>query len=414
MNSSIFKKIVGSREIKNGSLLGFGHVLTLLLGLGSTIVWTRWMPIEMYGQFKVVIGVISFAGAFCSLGIGQIALMSASKGADGNLGPLIRKKFLANWFGSSVIMCVAAYYFFLREDSIELAYGLALAALIFPLYNIADLWPGWFNGKSRFLWLASGRSLNGGLLFFAVVVLALFDVSSIWLVISMIMLSISLLNIWLLNKALTLRQNSDYDSSLLKFGRHASIALMFSSILALDVVFLENFHTLEVVAVYSVSLVLPGLLKAVFGIVGQVAAPKIYSTDSPVELWKYFKKKFIWLTLGFTLLGTLGFLTIPFIVPLLFSEEYMVAGIYAKWLWLVICCSGSFSYLGLALLATKRPKYTYIPNVGAPAVTVLLWIALIEYGAAGMICARCVQAILLSMYYVIAFSNLLDAFRARS
>lgn len=371
------------------------------------------MPVEMYGQFKVIIGVISFSGAFCSLGIGQIALMSAARGVDGNLGPLIRKKFVTNWFGSFLIMCVAAYYFFLRKDSIELAYGLALAALIFPVYNIADLWPGWFNGKSRFFWLASARSINSALLLVVVTVIAVLDINSIWLAISMIMLSGSLINIWLINKALSLRSNSNHDSSLLRFGRHASIALMFSSVLALDVVFLENFHTLEVVAVYSVSLVLPSLLKAIFGLLGQVAAPRIYSTDSAAELWEYFKKKFIWLTLSFILLGVLGFLTIPFVVPLLFSEEYMVAGSYAKWLWLVICCSGSFSYLGSALLATKKPKYTYIPNMGAPAITVLLWITLIDYGAAGMIVARCVQAILLSVYYGFAFSNLLNGPHSR-
>ncbi len=392
-------------------MLGISHALTLLLGLASTVAWTRWMPVEMFGQFKVVMGVVSFAGAFCLVGVGQVALMSASSHADGNLVPLIRAKLLANLGGATLILCGAAYYFWMREDSVALASGLVAAALLFPFYNNNDVWAGWLNGKGKFASLAAGRLLASGLALCAVLLMVLFHVGSVWLAIAILLALLSVQNAHMLSKALRLRANKDCDHQLMRFGRHATVALMFTSILALDVVFLEYFHAVEEVALYAVALVLPGLLKTVFGIIGQVVAPKIYATDSPRELWPSYRSKFYWLTLGFVVLGVAGFYLIPVLLPLLFSEQYAAAGNYARWLWLVISCTGSFAYLGSALLATRQPQYVYMPNVGAPVIVIFLWIVCVDYGAAGMVFARCMQATLLTLYYWIAFSRYLGGLR---
>jgi len=403
LNSSILKRIVGSRDVKNGSLLGFAHALTLLLGLSTTIVWTRWMPIEIYGQFKVVMGVISFAGAFCLLGIGQAALMSASSQADGNLLGLIRKKFQGNLVGVSLLLIGAGYYYWMRQDTVSLAVGLVAAAFLFPFYNTGDVWAGWLNGKGQFIRLAIGRLLASTLAFFAVLIVILFYVRTVWLAIAILLVMLSLQNVFMLGRALRLRANEHSDKEIIRFGWHAHFAFGFTSILALDVLFLEYVHSVEEVALYAVALVLPGLLKTIFGIIGQVVAPKIYATDSPRELWAIFKSKFYWLTFVFVILGVAGFLAIPIVTPLLFTERYVASADYAKWLWLTISCVGSFTYLGSALLATRREIYLYIPNVGHPVVLMILYFSLVDFGASGMVFAKCISTLLLAGYYGAAF-----------
>ncbi len=403
MRLSIFKRITGTRALKDASVLGFAHALTLLLGLATTVVWTRWMPVEVYGQFKVVMGIISFAGAFCLIGIGQVALMSASSQADGNLVPLIRAKLLGNLGGATLILCGAAYYYWLREDSVALAAGLVAAALLFPLYNITDPWAGWLNGKGQFASLAAGRLLASGLALCAVFLMVLFHVGSVWLAVAILLALLSVQNAFMLRKALRFREKKDRDNELMQFGRHATVALMFTSILALDVFFLEYFHTVEEVAMYAVALVLPGLLKTFFGIIGQVIAPKIYATASPRELWPSLKNRFYWLTLVFVLLGIVGFFLIPELIPLLFSEQYSAAGDYSKWLWLVTSCAGSSTYFGSALLATRRAIYVYVPNVGHPIILMLLYFVFVDFGAGGMVYAKCVSTLLLGGYYWMAF-----------
>lgn len=361
------------------------------------------MPAETFGQFKVVLGVVSFAGTFCLLGIGQVALMSASSKADGNLARLIRAKLLANIGGALLILGVAAYYSWSRADSGALIGGLLSAAIIFPLYNSSDVWMSWFNGKGHFASLAAGRLITSALALCAVVLMVLLHIGEVWLAVFIFLALLSVQNLFMLSKALRLRGNAEHNEDLMRFGRHATLALMFTSLLALDVVLLEHFHKAEAVALYVVALVFPEQVKTLFSIIGQLIAPKMYATDSPAELWPSFRSKFLWLTLGFTALGLIGFVLIPLLVPLLFSAKYAAGAEYGKWLWLAISCTGSFGYLGSALIATRRPMYIYTPYVGYPLCLVTLYLIFVDYGASGMVYARSVCAVLLAAFYGIAF-----------
>lgn len=361
------------------------------------------MPAETFGQFKVVLGLIGFAGTFCLLGIGQVALMSASSKADGNLARLIRAKLLANLGGALLILGAAAYYFWSRADSIALVRGLLAAAIIFPLYNSSDLWMSWLNGKGRFGSLAAGRLITSALALCAVLLMALLHIDEVWLAVFLFLALLSVQNVFMLKRALRLRDNAEHNEDLMRFGRHATLALMFNSLLALDVVLLEHFHKAEEVALYAVALVFPEQVKTFFSIIGQLIAPKMYATDSPAELWATFRKKFLWLTLGFTVLGLIGLVLIPLLVPLLFSAKYAAAADYGKWLWLAISCTGSLTFLGSALIATKRPMYVYTPYVGYPLCLVALYLVFVDYGASGMVYARSVCAVLLAAFYGMAF-----------
>lgn len=403
MQLSLFKRIAGTKALKDATLLGSAHIFSLLLGLATTIVWTRWMPAETFGQFKVVLGVIGFAGTFCLLGIGQVTLMSASSKADGNLSLLIRAKLLANIGGALLILGAAAYYFWSRADSNALVKGLLSAAIIFPIYNSSDLWISWFNGKGRFGNLAAGRLITSTLALCAVLLMVLLQIDEVWLAIFLFLALLSAQNVFMLNKALCLRDNAEQNDELMRFGRHTTLALMFNSLLALDVVLLEHFHRAEEVALYAVALVFPEQIKTLFSIIGQLIAPKMYATDSPAELWPSFRRRFLWLTLCFAALGVIGFVLIPWIVPLLFSAKYAAAADYGKWLWLAVSCTGSFTYLGSGLIATQRPMYVYVPFIGYPLSLMLLYLVFVDYGASGLIYARSVCSVLLAAFYATAF-----------
>ncbi len=390
-------------------MLGLAHALSLLLGLASTVFWTRWMPAETFGQYKVVLGVISIAGAFCLLGIGQIALMSAANKADGNLSRLIRNKLLANLGGTLLILGAAGYYSLSRSDSGALVGGLVAAAIIFPIYNSSELWLSWLNGKGSFGSLAAGKLITPTLALCAGLLVVSFHINEVWLIIFLFLALPSVQNVLMISRALNLRDNDKHNEELMRLGRHMSLALVFSSLLSLDVVLLEHFHKAEEVALYAVALVFPELVKGLFSIIGQVIAPKIYANDSLAKLWSSFRTKFLWITLVFAALGLIGFIMIPILIPLLFTEKYAAAADYGKWLWLTISCVGSFTYLGSALIATRRPMYIYTPGIGYPFCLVTLYLVFVDYGASGMIYVRCVSAILLAAYYGFAF-----AFRLRS
>jgi O-antigen/teichoic acid export membrane protein len=391
------------KALRDGSALGAAHVLTLLIGLASTVVWTRWMPVEIFGQFKLVMGVISFAGTFCLLGIGQAALMSAAANADGNLVRLIQAKLLANIGGALVILVAAAYYFWWRPDSFVVVKGLLAAAIIFPLYNSSDLWMSWINGKGRFATLAIGRVITSSLSLCAVLLTVFLDISQVWPAVLLFLALLAMQNLFMLGKALRLRDNPVRDEGVLRLGHHATLAMMFTSVLSLDVVLLEHFHTAAEVALYATALVFPDQIKALFSIIGQLIAPRIFADVQPAELWASFRIRFYWLTAAFVLVGLAGFVLIPILVPLLFSAKYAVAAGYGKWLWLAVSCTGSCTYLGSALIGTRKPVYIYAPYVGYPLCLMALYLAFVDYGASGMVYARSASAIMLAAFYAISF-----------
>ena len=261
----------------------------------------------------------------------------------------------------------------------------------------------WFNGKGRFASLAAGGLITSALALCAVFLMVLFSIDEVWLAVFLFLALLSAQNAFMLSRVLRLRENTEHNEDLMRFGRHATLALMFSSLLALDVVLLEHVHKAEAVALYAVALVFPEQVKALFSIIGQLIAPRMYATDSPAQLWPSFRNKFLWLTLGFITLGLIGFVLIPLLVPLLFSAKYAAAADYGKWLWLAISCTGTFTYLGSALIATRRPVYIYTPYVGYPLCLMALYLVFVDYGVSGMVYARSVCAVLLAAFYGMAF-----------
>lgn len=383
--------------------LALAQIVTIGCGLLTTVAWTRLMPQETFGEFRIVLAVLSFAGCFCLLGVGQAAIMSASRGKDGNFTSLVRAKVIANIVGAVIVAGAAGYYGWSDTGSPTLVVALAIAALIFPVHNLSDIWISWLNGKSRFALLSIGRVTLAAAPLIAVLVAArLFD-GSLWAVVVVVFGATSALNLTLLlmsNKGLG---NKDTDVSLEKFGNHNSIAYLISSLASLDVLVLNDFYSAAEVAVYSIVLQFPEAAKLGLGLFSQVLSPRIYGMQSVRSAWNDIKRPFWLVTAAFCVVGVAGFFAMEMLIGVFFSEKYVSAAPYSKWLWLVVCASGSTSLLGTVLLGTKRPIFVYIPAVGYPLVLAALYVLMGQAGVAGLISARIIATIALGVFYVAGF-----------
>lgn len=391
------------RGLGGVGVLSVVHVLATLCGLLGTVIWTRWMPQETFGQFRVVTSVLTTASAFCLLGTGQAAMMSAARDIDGNLTLLAASKFKANLVGALIVLGGAAYYAWGQEASVAVSSALVVAALLFPLYNTSDLWMAWLNGKAQINSLAAGRMLTSLLSLVSVAVLGIAGVTDEWIMVLCFMGLLAVQNLVLLRRVMAARSNTDTDRSLIQFGQHTTVAMMFSSLLALDVVILNHYHSPQEVAVYVVALIFPEQIKAFFAMFNQVLSPRLYRQQSLAELWAGFRGQFFLLTAGFVGLGIVGYFLLPIVTAALFSERYQQAAEYGKELWLVIACLGSTTYLGNALQGTQKPFFTYAAYIGYPFTLGALYFAWAERGVPGMIAARIVATVALSAFYVAAF-----------
>jgi O-antigen/teichoic acid export membrane protein len=362
------------------------------------------MPQETFGQFKVVMAFLGVVSAFCFLGTSQAAVMSASKGADGNLALLLRGKFLANIGGAILILGGAAYFAWLRNSSGPVAIALMAAALFFPLYNTSDVWIAWLNGKSEFRVLANGRIVTALLTLVSVLTFGLVGDTDVWVIVLVLVAALSAQNVFLLRKALKYRSGSIEDKRLIRLGRHATVAMLFSALLALDVLILDYYFNPGDVAIYAVALLFPDQIRAIFSIFIQTISPRMYRCESLRELWAGFRTEFLVLTLGFVFIAVLGFFLFPVMIPWLFSEKYAVAAEYGKWLWLTIGLLGSTSFLGVALTARHSLITIYATGVGYPLCLGGLYFYWIEEGVEGMVTARIVATCAMAALFVGAFA----------
>jgi O-antigen/teichoic acid export membrane protein len=383
--------------------LAFAQAFTMACGLAATAVWARFMPVEVFGEFRVLIAFTSLAAAFCLVGTGQAAMMSAAKNIDGNLRPLLRSRILANVAASLGLLAAASYYALAPAGSWPIAAGLVAAAVLFPIYNVSDIWVSWVNGKSRFRELAIERSVAGAAGVIAIVIATLSGVTQLWIVAVLYLGLAALVNLGVLKRIFARQSNDETDDSIVKYGHHSSVAMGLSGLLAVDVIILNHVYTPQAVAIYVIALQFPNQLKAGFSVFGQALAPAIYGTDNTRAAWQAMRHRFWLLTLVAVFVGIVGYLLLPVIVTLLFGERYGEAAEYGRWLWLTTAVFGSTSYLGQALLVTKHPAYLYIPNIGYPLVLLTLYIVLVPYGVSGLILARIVAVIAMAAYFVIGF-----------
>lgn len=406
---SLIGRLKGSRLAGNAGWLAAAQVVGLLCALGTTVLWTRFLPIELFGEFRTLLGIVGFVSAFCLMGTGQAALMSASRNADGNFLPLLRSKIIANSLASLALCGAALYHFWTASGSASMGMGLLAAAALFPIYNTSDIWMPWINGKSRFVELALSRSLTSALGIAAIAVVAFTSVTHLWIVALVYFGLAAAQSVWGLVRTSRQRTNNTQDKSIPVFGLHSSIAMAFSGLLSLDVVILNHLYSAQDVAIYAVALQFPELLKRLFSVLDSTIAPKIYAASDFKAMWSEIRDSLLIITLGCIAVGVVGFLLLPPLTVFLFSERYAAAAEFGRWLWLAVACCGSTTLLAPALLATQKPFFVYAPYIGYPVFQAALFAALVSDGVGGLTIARIIGVVALALFYVAGFIYCLRA-----
>ncbi|MDG1143829.1 MAG: hypothetical protein P8N92_04125, partial [Burkholderiales bacterium] len=210
-------------------------------------------------------------------------------------------------------------------------------------------------------------------------------------------------NLFMLRVALGFKLNSRTDEGVINFGNHATMAMMFTSLLALDVLILNHFHSASDVAIYAIALLFPEQLKSLVSAVNQFFAPRFYTGASVRDIWMRLRGPFTAISLIFVILGVIGFCALPSLTTLFFSDRYILAAEYGKWLWITTASFGSLTILGAALASTKRPSVMYVPYIGFPIILCFLYLILVKDGVWGMVTARIIASAILSLYYLFAF-----------
>ena len=386
----------------NFSLLSLSQIITIFIGFLTTVIWTRYATIVQYAQYQLIISYISIAGAFAFTGLGTSLELSASNDIDGNLLKITRQKIKLSFISSTILIAFAYYHYFIR-NTYDIAICILMTSVLFPFYIVSGFWQSWANGKREFKKLSLFSIFNGLVVFIGVfVILNLFeDFKLIFFLIFSLHIAI---NLAILFHYFRKRENRFIDNEIIRYGYKLSGAYLVNSLLSFDKFLIDRYLSIEIVAVYSIAMIFPDMIKMIFSIINKLLIPKFAKKNSIMDVWLWFRTYYYGLIVLFIILGLTGFLSISYLVNIFFGDKYAESVIYSKWLWLIISLAVPPSFLSNILLYHKKTKFIYLKeniNVFIKFGGYLLLIP--KYGLWGIVYTYCASMVFSSLFMVLSF-----------
>ncbi len=390
--------------------------LVAAAGLASNVLWARTFDADTFGRYQLIVAATAIVANFCLLGLNDATLISAARGHDGNLGPILRLRTVAATAGAVVV----AGWGLIRYGGADptMTATCLVAALLFVPLQLQPIWLAFVNGKRAFGMLTWGQiafALANLIGVGSCAAAGLTDGALLPWVMAANHGLMALVVLMQLPRLRRLVATTSTDPSIIRYGHHVTTAMLLAWVFTSDRIIVGEVLSAADVAVLAVALVLPNQVKVFFNAFEQVYLPAVAAAGSVAEAWAIMKPRFARLWAVYTAIGLLGFVLLPVVVPLLFSDTYVTAAPYARWLWLSLCVSSPFTFLATILNSQRDRTFLYLKNLGNSAVTLTLFLTFIPlWGLAGAVGARVTSHLLLTAWHIGYFSRAVRADRCAS
>ena len=357
--------------------------LTLLLATALA----RFLPKEIYGNYKYIISLAGLIGALMLSGMDTVIIRSVARGFEGVVHRALGLYARFSLLGSGVALASALYYFINGNDA--LALSLVIVGIGLPIFQTSILFQSILTGHKEFK-LTAKYNIIANLIPTALLIIAatLFNDNVPFLVL-VYFIGYSATNYILLR--LTLKRfppNDKLDEQDITYGKHLSVMNVLGTIgTHIDKVLIFQLIGAVDVAIYAFAEALPNQIRRLFRITGSLISPKLSANHNSLT-FKNILCKALFFTVAVTTLVLIYIATAKLIFTLLFPA-YTEAILFSQLLALQLIPM-AFGYFSLeALKACRAKKKLYLYKITAPLINIILLAGLIYlYGIWGAIYAR--------------------------
>lgn len=396
-------KNISKHTKKNISILFLSQVIVMLLGFITNVVWARYFEIEVFGAYQLIISFLSFVGVMAYSGLNQSLSISASKNFGGNFGIIIIEKLKISTLLIPFFWIASYYYYYMGH--IDIAILLGIVSVFFPFYVNQTSWDSWANGRGQFTIYAIFKVLAA-----IVSIISIFTsyYLSLGIYTTILVIFINLLyHTGLMYYFYRNRDNQLEDSSIISYGKVLTGALVINSFLFLDKFLIEHYLSLKDVAIFSVAMIFPNLLKVFFDVSNKLFIPKFSNFKSIPETWNWFRKYFIYIIFFYIISGFLGFFLLDYLIVFFFGTNYQNATNYSKWIFLSMALAIPASYLSQIMIYQQNTKYVYFFTKINVFVKLTGFITLLPFfGLWGMVYTFWINMIINNIVMIGYFSHL--------
>ncbi|HUY62283.1 MAG TPA: oligosaccharide flippase family protein [Candidatus Paceibacterota bacterium] len=366
----------------------FAQIVAAAAVLIFAIVVGRFLPKEVYGEYKYVLAAVAILSTFSLSGIGSAVFQSVARGFDGAL----HEGFWANIRWSALVFlgafALAAYY--LMQGNATLAFGVLIGGCLSPFLTSANLAGAFLGGKRDFARSSIYFGIIETLLSVGALIVTVMLTHDVLALVAVYFLSNTLATLWLYRRVTRTYapDTSKTDPGMLTYGKHLSLIGILGGIASnIDQLLVFHFVGPAELAVYNFAIAMPDQLKAPSKALDQMIQARFVGRPQ-AHIESGMANKVLVLALASVVLVALYIFAAPILYDILFpryADAIPYSQVYALSLLATITLTPTTSWLS----AKKRVREQYVSATAIGLVRIALMVSgVLIAGLWGLIIAR--------------------------
>ncbi len=351
------------------------------------IIVARYLPKDVYGQYKYIIALVAILSTFSLTGLGTSVFQSVARGFDSSL----YKGFWTNIRWSALIflgaLALGVYYLF--QGNFTLAIGIFIGGSLSPFLTSANMASIFLNAKKDFRRTALYFGITETLFSIGALIITVLLTHNVLILVAVYFLSNTLATLFLYKRVTYIYKpdSTKIDPGMLTYAKHLSLMGILSGVAGrIDQVLLFHFVGPIQLAVYSFAVAIPDQTKGPLKMLNTMIQAK-FVTQSDESIRSSMKNKMFWLALSSITFVIIYILIAPYFYGFFFpnyTDAVLYSQIYAVSLIGIIVAPAS-SYL----IAKKKVHEQYANSIVVSiAQIVFMLVGVIIWGFLGLVIAR--------------------------
>ncbi|QQR79017.1 MAG: oligosaccharide flippase family protein [Candidatus Moraniibacteriota bacterium] len=346
-------KVDAGYFFRNGFWVSFRYAFVSIIGLATTIVFTRMAPKEVYGAYQYILSFVAFFSFLSLPGMNIAALKSVVNGNDSAVFQAIKWSFLSGLLG---IPCIIGYRLYYQGTQEIPAILFIIIALAFAPYYALNTWYVFYEGRQDFFSVAWRALFAVVVNFLALWIALLFDASltmliAVYFATGIITSAVFCFEIWLkTKKKLPSVPPLSEDKLDARYGLAATAQkLIFNASETLPLMTIGSVYGFAEVAIFQVAFFVYSSISGYIGALIAMYLPRLFS-GTRLERGKMITHN---LLSGLLIAGGMAlFLVVLF--PFLFGDGYRESVRIAWYLLPIVVLLPLKSYLTSYFTANHR------------------------------------------------------------
>lgn len=356
--------------------------------LAIYVFFARFSSPEVFGQYQLIISIISIIYIFSVPGLNTSLLRSVSRGYDGDYRDAVRKSFLGSLLGVPALLLVGAYYYIFQNHA--LGFSLMIASIFFPFFYAPNTWEWFLQGKSRFDILALYSSVQSLVNAATTILIIVLSGNNLVFITAAYLISYTFFNGVYYLKSLKYVSNRKKDNDFFNYGWFLTKINILSTIANnVDKILVGIFLGPADLAIYSVISLIAVRFRDTLKSLVALMFPKMANLKINFKEFLKIQRKNISLSLLFFLvIATVYYFTIPYVNRLMFTNEYAQYSYFSQIFSVNVFLAIPIAFLGYYINAIKNEFTIIITNPVFSVVKIILNIyMIIEFGLIGAVIA---------------------------